>query len=106
MTKLHPLHTVEALSASMALTGHYPDTERCTGRTTAIALGSIAAAIRCPFKPVHISDHFGTREADTLLLGVIRDMVLLLYFEHFYVNRATKSIQFGRPDEMTCWEPV
>lgn len=91
--KLHPLHSVEFITGYVRNTGEYFPTERCTGRTTILALGYIQLALTNPGKELVLQDHHGTRNADRELCRRIRDMVEQLRLDYFKFKEHT--IQFG-----------
>lgn len=60
--KLHPLHTIDRhadVIRSQGILGYHAwlAEKRCTGRSTALALQFIAAAILHPHIPVMLADH-------------------------------------------------
>jgi hypothetical protein len=57
--------------------------ERCTGRTTALALEFIAGAIRDPGEWITPCDHHQTEQADLHLFRLCRRMVLALKLDKF-----------------------
>lgn len=94
--RLHPLHSVEFLASMIAHTGCYPDPERCTGRTTILALQFIVWALQNPHKWGYPSDHHGTAAATVALNRTIREMVEKLGLKHF--NFRATSLCFGNPN--------
>ena len=94
--KLHPLHTPEFLDQQVRTSGHYADTTRCTGRTTAIALSLIAQAIDNPNEAVRIVDHAGTRPAHDHLARQILSICEALRLEHMQVRPKALTLTFER----------
>lgn len=93
--RLHPLHNVDFLAAVMRNTGCYPDTERCTGRTTWQALAYLSMAMQHPHKWVHPLDHHGSVESTRCLVRVAQDMVHKLGLKHFTFQ--ADKLCFGSP---------
>ena len=81
MKRLHPRHSAEWLSYQAQNTGCYPDTERDTGRTTALALTAIRDALATPHTRIALRDHRETPAADLALAGVVRRMLHCLALE-------------------------
>lgn len=105
MAKLHPLHTPEMLMDYAKRTGeHYP-VERHTGRSTAIALRLMAAAIENPETYTQIRDHYNTDQANEYLGWQIQEMCSKLGLEHMHVERDRRfwvpAIIFQRREEPT-----
>ena len=100
MTKLHPLHTPEMVAQAVKATGEYFDPARRTGRSTAIALELIAAAIRNPGLTIKIKDHCSTPRADYALAMRISEMVGMLGLKHIYVrSMGGFTLRFGEPTQ-------
>ena len=95
MRKLNPLHSPEWLDRMVRYTGCYADPSRATGRTTAIALRTLAAAIENPHQWVEIVDHHPTRLAAGYLRRRMQDMVGILHLEHFTFRDT--AVAFGEP---------
>jgi len=74
----------------------YPDTttERCSGRSTAIALATIAEAMKSPGSSVRIKDHHPSAEADHHLRSMITDYIDRLGFSGFTIERAACWLRF------------
>lgn len=70
---------------------------RRTGRTTAIALETIATCLRNPNKSFKIKDHHDHRIAHRSLAEVIMFMVEALKLERFEFNRTDLTVCFN-PD--------
>lgn len=92
--RLHPLHNVEWLAAQMRYSGCYADTERCTGRTTILALGYICDALENPHKIVNVVDHHPTEHSHVELVRIIHEMTRKLDLKGFKCNPSRKTIQF------------
>lgn len=75
-------------------TGCYPDMERRTGRTTAIALSTIAEAIRSPGVPVPIKDHHPS--ANQHLAMQIHEYISVLKLQHLHVRPRQLTLTFER----------
>ena len=95
MKRINPLHTIEFLVDQMRSSGCYPDIERCTGRTTAIALRTIASALERPHEVVHFRDHHDTVAASRDLAHMIVGMVAAIGLKHLHVNTHECKIVFG-----------
>lgn len=59
-----------------------------SGRSTVIALETIAMAMRYPRKPIRIRDHHGTVEADRVLSKTILRILSDLRFGFFKVSKS------------------
>lgn len=92
--RIHPLHSTEFLIAQMLSTGCYPEAERCTGRTTALALEYIVKAIRNPHEAIHVRDHYNTTMSHASLVKLVHDMTLKLGLEHFKCNPSSLTVTF------------
>ncbi|CAI3971344.1 hypothetical protein VAC51_00021 [Variovorax phage VAC_51] len=95
--KLHPMHSADFLSRQVLMTGCYPDTERCTGRTTVLALEFIAKAMSNPHVVVHVRDHHGTTFAHQRLVKVIHAITQRLGLEGFLCKPSDLTIEFTTP---------
>ena len=93
--KLHPLHTVEFLTALMNSTGAYPDIERKTGRSTIIALSIIVKALENPHTPIPVRDHHPTQHSHVELVKTIHDMCDKLGLQHFHCSPSRLTVTFG-----------
>lgn len=93
--KLHPLHSPEMIMDYMLNTGEYWPQERCTGRSTALALEYLAKAIRNPGVRFHVRDHHDSTVAHRCLATVVRDFAIMLGLEHMQFTGGT--IMFGAP---------
>lgn len=93
--KLHPLHSAEFVADFIKSTGEYFDTERCTGRTTALAFEHMSKAIQNPHKWIPVIDHHNTVMAGANLAALIAQYVYKLGLKHFTV--AGLYICFGTP---------
>lgn len=71
------------------------DMKRRSGRSTIIALRTIALAMENPGRALRIMDHAGTSKADQFLMAMIQDMVNAMGFEHFIFDRSRCTIKFG-----------
>lgn len=93
---LHPLHSVEFLTDMMRHTGRYPDIDRCTGRTTILALKFLTEALANPYKPVEVRDHYPTRASHERLTYEIDCMAKRLGLKHVYANVQACTVTFGK----------
>lgn len=93
--KLHPLHTPEMISGWISSTGEYPDQTRRTGRSTAIALNTIADAMNKPFTWIQVKDHHDSVGADENLLALIMDIIDRIGLGHFYYKKDPMVEKFG-----------
>ena len=75
---MHPLHDPKFIE----LFSELPN--RRTGRTTAAALQTIAAAIINPGIKVYVVDHHKTHIANIHMLNMIRDMIAKLEMQHIH----------------------
>lgn len=75
------------------LTGVYQD--RCTGKSTALALKYIADAIENPNKRIVVKDHYGTQEADRYLLRKAQEVVEMLDLKEIKFNTVNNTILFN-----------
>lgn len=100
--KRHPLHSDEYVRNLDAVMrgGYAAHADRQTGHSTAIALETIALAIRRPYQPTPIRDHFGTPMADRHLLNTIGRMVenLRLKEMYFVQVKGGHALQFGKSE--------
>ena len=87
--KLNPLHTPEMLDQAVRSTGQYFCQDRRTGRSTALALEYIAAAIRNPHHIILIEDHHPTHLAGVELRHKAQAMVNALGLEHIWFTDRT-----------------
>ena len=85
MSKLNPLHTPEMIEQVISATGEYFDPKRRSGRSTALALRYISAAIEHPRVPIRIKDHHDSVQADGLLAEKVKMMIFKLELKHMYV---------------------
>lgn len=65
-----------------------------TGQSTAIALETIAEAIRNPNKPIKIIDHFDTKPSHRFLLDRTAKIIQTLDLQGFLFNTAKNTITF------------
>lgn len=65
--------------------------DRCTARTTAIALSTISRAIKAPNLTVMANDHYYTRQANHNLGRVINHIIHTLGLRGFTVGHATND---------------
>ncbi len=76
---------------------------RATGRSTAIALETIAKAIRHPYTPIAIVDHHPGKYADNHLARMIQDIITRLSLRELYVRKMKDGesywLQFGLATE-------
>lgn len=93
--KLHPLHTPEMIGSYVRVSGEYFDAERCTGRTTRLALTYILTALATPHQWVTIRDHYNTELAHRMCADKVRQMCEALGLNHM-VFRGT-DMRFGVP---------
>lgn len=89
----HPLHPEEFIARARA--GGYYDSSRRTGRTTAIALRTIAEAIERPYTKVPIRDHVGTPGMDRYLARMIIDIIKALHLHEMSVDLRGPTLTFG-----------
>ena len=85
MSKLNPLHTPEMIAQVISTTGEYFDPKRGSGRSTALALRYISAAIEHPRAPIRIEDHHDSVDADRQLAENVKMMIFKLELKHMYV---------------------
>lgn len=69
----------------------------CTGRSTVIALQTIARALSNPGARVAIIDHHGTIESNKCLARMVQDLIERLEFEGFYIRLVDLSLTFELP---------
>lgn len=93
MKKINPLHTLDMVMRHMLSTGEYFPQERCTGRSTALALEFVAKAIRNPHEWVVITDHHDSAPSNNLLASTCRDIIAALGLRHFQFR--SNMICFG-----------
>lgn len=93
---IHPLHSIDFLADMMRNTGCYPDVERCTGRTTILALKFLTEALSNPYKPVEVRDHYPTRASHSRLTYEIACMAHRLGLQHIYANEQACTVTFGK----------
>ena len=67
---------------------------RRTGKITRIALEMILEALKNPGKPITAIDHYGTREADRVLLRRMKEMTEQLELEHLEFSTKENTITF------------
>ena len=85
MSKLNPLHTPEMIAQVISATGEYFDPKRGSGRSTALALRYISAAIEHPRVPIRIEDHYDSAQSDRQLAEIVKMMIFKLELKHMYV---------------------
>lgn len=95
--RLHPLHSVEFITSMIQNTGCYPDVDRCTGRSTILALEFIVMALKAPYQVVVVKDHLDTTMSHQRLCADIHDMANKLGLKKLFVNSAQHRICFGQP---------
>ena len=93
--KLHPLHTPDWLHSMMLATGEYPEVERCTGRTTILALEAIVKAMQNPHTPVHVKDHVNLTHNHMEVVKLAHDFTKKLGLEHFQCSPSRLTVTFG-----------
>lgn len=97
MSRVHPLHDPEVLAMHMAMTGHYPDTSRGTGRTEALALELVVKAMRNPYIWMAATDHASSKHTDAYLLHRCERIVMQCGYKHFYFDYPNAMVCFGCP---------
>jgi hypothetical protein len=90
----HPLHDSEFLAMIRD-----KNSDRRTGRSTALAFRYISDAILHPGKPIRISDHHGTHEASKMLAKMIMQIIEQTGLQYLNINKATLTLTFGRGKE-------
>lgn len=95
--RINPLHSIDLLVQQMVQTGCYPDPERCTGRSTALALQHIAEAIRNPYTWINTVDHLPqqTLFLQERMADECRSMIQRLGLQYFVFRKG--QICFGNP---------
>lgn len=83
---LHPLHTPTFVAEHVMSTGRLPGM-RATGRSTCLALEYVAKAMRTPFVPVPLVDHFDSTTAHTCLKEAVVEILSRLDFRGFSITR-------------------
>ncbi len=91
--RIHPLHSIPAMTYYMEGAGEYFPVERGTGRTTAAALRLLAHAIEHPYQWHNIRDHFGTRHANEEMRRRMQDMVSCLGLQYMHFKQ--DAVHFG-----------
>ena len=69
------------------------DRNRCTGRTTAIALKTIAEAIRRYGHEIPVIDHIDKPRCHEYLFNTIRSLISQLNLKGFTLNHRTMTIR-------------
>lgn len=67
---------------------------RRTGISTRFALQTLVDALTTPGKPIKVRDHYGTKEANRLLMQTVADMAKRLGLEHLEFNRTELTVTF------------
>lgn len=67
---------------------------RRTGISTRFALQTLLDALGSPGKAIPIKDHYGTREADRILMRTVQDMANRLELEHLEFNQSNLTVTF------------
>lgn len=75
-------------------TGQKYDKQRRTGRTTMLALQTIARAMYKPERDHVISDHYGTTGADKNMAFMIERIISQLYLKGFEINYKRMTLTF------------
>jgi hypothetical protein len=88
---MHPLHTAEFLT----MFGK-KNTDRRTGRSTALAFRIISDAILNPNMPIRIIDHYGTHEANRMLANMVSDIIEKTGLQYLTINGANLTLKFER----------
>jgi hypothetical protein len=97
---VNPLHQ-QAIVPDSAMLQLMISDNRCTGKSTAIALETIANAIKQPFTPITIRDHFPSTQADEHLAHMIEQIVrrlelkMMTFKRTFVRGQKVFTIQFG-----------
>jgi hypothetical protein len=89
----HPLHD----KLFLALIGK-KNTDRRTGRSTALAFRLISDAILNPNMPIRIIDHYGTHQANMMLANMIVDIIEKTGLQYLTINGANLTLKFERDD--------
>lgn len=89
----HPLHSQRMIDM---IACREVCTDRRTGRTTVIALRTIAEAIKNPEKKIKIIDHYDTWYSNKLLAHKIYDMIQVMQLECLVVNTETLTLTLTR----------
>ena len=101
----HPLHSDELIAR---LRENGDTLQRCTGRSTIIALKAITRALENPGYWVKLEDHHRSPLANRHLANMVADLVTKLDFKHFILEEVisvdgsfsdTFSLVFGYPVE-------
>ena len=103
--RLHPLHTLQRHSDVMrdlGVVGYHEwlASERCTGRTTALAHQYIVQAMQSPGAVTDMHDHFDTTAGHHNLALTVEHIIKKLEYRGFAVTRSPSragvfSIKFG-----------
>ena len=83
---LHPLHSAAMMHDVVCNTWCYFDTDRCTGRSTILALHFIQEAMQSPHTWVMITDHVDMQMNHERLAQQVHDYIRLLGLRHFTVS--------------------
>lgn len=75
-------------------TGQSFPKDRRRGRSTAIALETIAAAIRSPGNDVKIIDHWDNRQSNRYLMETIADVINKLGLKGFSLEKSELLLKF------------
>lgn len=92
--RLHPLHSIESIVNYTRNTGEYFDRERCTGRSTILALEAIVKALKTPHVAVPIRDHFDNRYTHADLVKTAQDMAAKLGLKHLEFSTSALTVRF------------
>lgn len=72
-TRIHPMHSIGFIKLHLEQVGCHPG-ERCTGRSTAIMLRTLAEVIENPYVPVAVQDHHDLYYTHKYLAESIMDL--------------------------------
>ena len=70
---------------------------RNTGRTTRIAVGSIAAAMTNEGEWIYMEDHHGTKSANLHLIHQVMMLISKMELKGFTFNRNAFAIRYTQP---------
>lgn len=96
---MHPLHETLKDTATRDL---IIADQRCTGRSTVIALDLLSTAMKNPHQWIPIKDHSTSLDADEHLMRMVCDIIRKLELQAFQFRVVGRewSIAFGAPKDV------
>lgn len=91
----HPLHSQRMIDM---IACREVSADRRTGRSTVIALRTIAEAIENPEKKIKIIDHYSTYDSNKILAHTICDMIQVMQLKCLVVDMSNLTLTLTKND--------